>query len=77
MKHQFKTNINCGGCIDKVSPAMNAHFSKEEWSVDTSHQDKILSVETNKSQEEVMEIVRTAGFQISPLKKNLLSKLFG
>ncbi|BDC99251.1 heavy metal transport/detoxification protein [Persicobacter psychrovividus] len=77
MKHQFKTNINCGGCIDKVTPTMKQHFSDDQWSVNTDHQDKILTVETDKAAHEVQQIVIDAGFKAEPVKKGLFGKLFG
>lgn len=60
---RFKTNINCGGCIAKVAPFMN---EKKEvvhsWKVDTTTPERILTVETEKSAEDVKAIVTAAGF---------------
>ena len=39
---KFKTNINCAGCLAKVSPFLNAEQSIEKWEVDTSIPEKIL-----------------------------------
>lgn len=41
----FKSNINCGSCIQKVTPTLNALDGVDDWRVDTTHPDKILSVE--------------------------------
>lgn len=41
---QFKTNIKCGGCIDTVTPHLNALTAVEEWTVDTNVPEKILTV---------------------------------
>ena len=60
---KFKTNINCGGCIAKVAPFMNEKKDiVHSWKVDTSFLDRILTVETEKTAEEVKEIVAAAGF---------------
>lgn len=67
MKHQFKTNINCGNCIQSVSPFLNKELDIEHWEVDTENPDKILSVETNLEANAVMELVKEAGFKIEPL----------
>lgn len=61
---KFKTNINCGGCIAKVTPFMNANKDiVRRWQVDTTSPDRILSVETEGNAGEVIEIVEKAGFQ--------------
>ena len=46
---KFKTNINCAGCLAKVSPFLNAEQSIEKWEVDTSIPEKILTVETDET----------------------------
>ena len=61
---QFRTNINCGGCIAKVAPFMNE--SKDiirSWKVDTTTPDRILTVESDGSAEDVKAIVEKAGFK--------------
>jgi len=62
MKYQFKTNINCGNCINSVTPFLNNELDIEHWEVDTDNQDKILTVETELKPQEVVEIVKSAGF---------------
>lgn len=43
---KFKTNINCGNCLAKVSPFLNDKKEVSEWEVDLSHTDKVLTVKT-------------------------------
>lgn len=63
MKYQFKTNINCGGCINAVTPHLNGADGIQKWQVNTTSPDKILSVETDSlTAEEVAAIVKKAGF---------------
>jgi copper chaperone CopZ len=66
MEHlNFKTNINCSSCVAKVTPFLNSNKSIEEWQVDTSTPDKILSIKGNKlSVKEINESVTKAGFKI-------------
>ena len=40
----FKTNINCNGCVAKVTPILDTTDGIETWTVDTTNKDKILSV---------------------------------
>lgn len=44
---QFKTNLNCGGCVSKVQPDFDNADGVCHWSVDTSNADKILSVSSS------------------------------
>ena len=64
---KFKTNINCGGCVAKVTPKLNEAKEILSWHVETGNPDKLLTVETDSlSKEAIMELVRTAGFTIEP-----------
>lgn len=77
MKHKFKTNINCGGCIEKVTPFLNRE-GVETWEVDTQNPKKILSVESSSlSKNEIMAIVQEAGFSIEEEKGGFFSRLKG
>ena len=65
---KFKTNINCGGCIQTVTPFLEAEQGIQHWQVDTSTADKILTVEGEAIQKEaVIKTVEKAGFRIQPL----------
>jgi copper chaperone CopZ len=62
---RFKTNINCGNCLAKVSPHLNSAQGIGRWNVDTSNSDKILTVNGDGITElEVVEIVQNAGYKI-------------
>lgn len=61
---KFKTNINCTGCLSKVTPVLNGENEINKWEVDLENKDKVLSVDTtNKSAEEISAIVQKAGFK--------------
>ena len=68
---QFKTNINCGGCIKSVTPFLNALDDIDAWQVNTEVAEKILTVETEVSPNEIGQKVITAvseaGFTIQLL----------
>jgi len=64
MKHTFKTNINCSGCVAGISSHLNANKAIKHWEVDTRNPDKLLTVETNNlSGENIQEIIKKAGFK--------------
>lgn len=67
-EYQFKTNINCGGCVAKVTPALNENSDIKEWNVDTVNPNKILTVKTdNLVADDVKGIVESAGFKAEAL----------
>lgn len=64
-KLQFKTNINCGNCVSKVTPFLNQVEEIENWKVDTSIPEKKLTVEgEDLSSDKIKEVVESAGFEI-------------
>jgi copper chaperone CopZ len=66
--YQFKTNINCGGCIATVTPFLNEIEGLSDWEVDTTNKDKILTVKTEETKEQqIIETVQKAGFKIELL----------
>lgn len=65
----FKTNINCGGCIETVTPFLEKAESISSWSVDTTSKDKKLTVQGETlNKEEVKRLVTEAGFEIREKK---------
>ncbi|PST83476.1 copper-translocating P-type ATPase [Pedobacter yulinensis] len=64
----FKTNINCGGCVAGVTPALNKVAGEGKWRVDTDNPEKILQVEgSDASAAEIESAVKSAGFKIEPV----------
>jgi copper chaperone len=71
--YKFKTNINCGGCIKTVTPYLN-QLKDVEWNVDTDDKRKVLEVKSDSiSEQEVIDKVTEAGYEIKPLKGGFLS----
>ncbi|WP_445735128.1 heavy-metal-associated domain-containing protein [Mariniflexile sp.] len=52
---KFKTNINCGGCVSKVTPFLNKQEGVESWEVDTANPDKILTIKSDGATEEAIK----------------------
>jgi len=42
---KFKTNIKCGACLEKVTPGLNEAIGKDQWSVDLTHPQRILTIQ--------------------------------
>lgn len=66
---QFKTNINCGGCVASVKPHLDNADGVCHWEVDTASKEKVLTVKsTGITEQEVIDAVQKAGFKIEPIK---------
>ena len=62
--YKFKTNINCSGCVAKVTPVLNENKGIKEWLADTTNPNKILTVQTETlTAEQVKEIVNKTGYK--------------
>lgn len=65
---QFKTNLNCGGCVSKVKADLDSADGICEWNVDIADNDKVLTVRSEGiTEEEVMAVVKKKGFKAEPL----------
>ncbi|SBV92873.1 heavy-metal-associated domain-containing protein [uncultured Dysgonomonas sp.] len=64
----FKTNINCGGCIAKVTPFLDEVKGISNWNVDTANKNKVLTVVSDGiTENEVIDTVQKAGFKIETI----------
>jgi len=70
MQATFKTTLNCGSCVSKVTPGLNRISGLDKWSVDTSDPDKPLTVSVTGPDVlvHVVTAVQEAGFEASPGK---------
>ncbi|MEO1655881.1 MAG: cation transporter [Bacteroidota bacterium] len=59
----FTTNIHCGNCVNAVSPVLNQELDIESWEVNLDHPDKILKVVGEVTEEQVLSLVKKAGFE--------------
>lgn len=61
---KFKTNINCMGCVAKVTNKLNETVGENNWSVDINNPEKTLTVTgENLTVEMVEDAVKATGFK--------------
>lgn len=66
--YQFKTTLNCGGCVSKVQDDLNNAAGVGQWEVDTDNPDKILTVNaTDIYPDEIIAIITKKGFKATLL----------
>jgi len=62
---KYRTNLNCGSCVEAVKPHLNGERSIRRWSVDTSNPMKTLMIEgENVPRQTVERLVGDAGFKV-------------
>jgi copper chaperone CopZ len=66
---KFKTNIMCGDCIAKVTPALNETFGENNWEVDIKDPKKTLTVSSDYVDEnKVKKSLEKVGFKAEEIK---------
>ena len=67
-KWHFSTSIMCNGCIAKIKPVLDEAQGIASWEVNLSSPQRILTVVSNGiTQEELLSLVRGAGFTIEAI----------
>lgn len=65
----FKTNAKCEGCLAKIEEILQGKIGKEEWNLDLSDPNRLLTVTSDKlAPGEIAELISGAGFKIEQLK---------
>ena len=77
MKLKFKTNINCGSCVETVTPYLENLDNVINWKVNTDDKNKILEVTGDGIlPDDITKKIEEAGFKIELLEPGLFGKLF-
>lgn len=70
IQFQFKTNINCNGCITAVKPHLDNATGISSWNVDTTNKDKVLTIQSSGiTSKEVIETIQKAGYKIESINE--------
>ncbi|HRJ31122.1 MAG TPA: heavy-metal-associated domain-containing protein [Cyclobacteriaceae bacterium] len=60
---KFKTNIKCAGCVATVTPGLNQTAGEGKWEVDLGSPERILTVSSEVSEQQVKEALKKAGYK--------------
>ena len=65
----FKTNAKCMGCLTKIEETLQGKINREEWDLDLSDPERILTVTSDKlAVGEIIELISKIGFKIEQMK---------
>ena len=63
MEYQFETNINCGGCVARITPLFEGNSKVKKWHAHTETPNKLLTIETDElTAEEIIAMLAKRGF---------------
>jgi copper chaperone len=63
----FKTDVNCSSCIATVSPELEFKEKIQEWSIDITNPENILTITTDYTEGEITEIFEKVGHKAEPV----------
>ena len=64
---QFKTNIKCAACIEKVTPELNEAVGSGNWQVDISTPTKTLTIQTDTPESAINQALNKKGYKAETL----------
>ncbi|MEO8720679.1 MAG: heavy-metal-associated domain-containing protein [Ginsengibacter sp.] len=63
-KYQFKTNIMCNSCIEKVTPVLNQSVGENQWQIDLKDPKRTLTVSSeNIIQKDIINALQKVGYK--------------
>lgn len=66
---KFRTNAKCGGCSSKIGAALEQNgVPAGGWSLDLANPEKLLTVNSEMSSDEIIRVVADAGFKAEEVK---------
>lgn len=66
---KYKTNIKCAACIEKVTPLLNEAVGEGNWDVDITNPAKVLTVESEKSEQQINEALNVKGYKAETISE--------
>lgn len=64
---KFKTNAKCDGCVARIADKLNEIVPREQWNIDLSTTDRVLTVTTDVPDEKIIAVVVAAGYKAEKL----------
>ena len=64
---QYKTNIKCSACVEKVTPFLDEAVGHDQWSVDLRNPSRVLSIHALADESEVKKALEKAGYKAEKL----------
>ena len=66
---KFKTNAKCDGCVARIADKLNEIVPREQWNIDLSTTDRVLTVTADVPDEKIIAVVVAAGYKAEKLSR--------
>lgn len=64
---KFKTNAKCDGRVARIADKLNEIVPREQWNIDLSTTDRVLTVTADVPDEKIIAVVVAAGYKAEKL----------
>lgn len=64
---KFKTNAKCDGCVARIADKLKEIVPREQWNIDLSTTDRVLTVTADVPDEKIIAVVVAAGYKAEKL----------
>ncbi len=64
---KFKTNAKFDGCVARIADKLNEIVPREQWNIDLSTTDRVLTVTADVPDEKIIAVVVAAGYKADKL----------
>lgn len=64
---KFKTNAKCDCCVARIADKLNEIVPREQWNIDLSTTDRVLTVTADVPDEKIIAVVVAAGYKAEKL----------
>ena len=64
---KFKTNAKCDDCVARIADKLNEIVPREQWNIDLSTTDRVLTVTADVPDEKIIAVVVAAGYKAEKL----------
>lgn len=63
-ERRYRTSAKCNGCVSAIAGKLDEIMGREDWNIDLTSPDRVLTVKSDVAEEEIVSRVKSLGFKI-------------
>lgn len=63
-ERRYRTSAKCKGCVSAIAGKLDEIMGREDWNIDLTSPDRVLTVKSDVAEEEIVSRVKGLGFKI-------------
>lgn len=63
-ERRYRTSAKCNGCVSAIAGKLDEIMGPEDWNIDLTSPDRVLTVKSDVAEEEIVSRVKGLGFKI-------------